>query len=293
VLTAYAAPIFELRDPASLTVFRSTVHSTSQTITSGLQINAPYEGSVDDLVQLAHAVAGAIGSAQFELPASQRRTIVIAVPRAPGTGHPAWTGPWQSVSQTSAKAFWDSAVDAQNHPLANATITLTPADIYSGPGGASSLSCLDLGPVVRHVGLYFATDGNPTVLGQLGVEIAGSAAITSPVWFPLDGHATSFESTDPLGIPVRPTALNGNTTNVIDDGLGHPVNFGTWPADLAAGAGISPFTSFRFDMRVFAPPASTQIQNVLTQTRAMFLVFDVERRTANVNAWVPGVCDLP
>lgn len=293
VLTAYAAPIFELRDPASLTVFHQTVHSTSQTITSGLQINAPYEDSVDDLVQLAHAVAGAIGSAQFELPASQRRTIIVAVPRAPGTGHPAWTGPWQTVSQTSAKAFWDSAVDPQNHPLANATITLTPADIYSGPGGASSLSCLDLAPVVRHVGLYFATDGNAAVLGPLGVEIAGSAAITSPMMFPLDGHTTSFESTDPLGIPVRPTALNGNTTSVIDDGQGHPTNFGTWPTDLGAGAGISPFTSFRFDMRVFAPPATTQIQNVLTQTRAMFLVFDVERRTANTNAWVPGVCDLP
>ena len=293
VLTAYAAPIFELRDPASLTVFRSTVHATSQAVTSGLQINAPYEGSVDDLVQLARAVSSAISSAQFELPASQRRTIVLAVPRAAGTGHPAWTGPWQTVSQTSAKAFWDSAVDVQNHPLANATITLTPADIYSGPGGASSLSCLDLAPVVRHIGLYFATDGNPSVLGPLGVEIAGSAAISSPVWFPLDGHATSFESTDPLGIPVRPTALNGNTTNVIDDGSGHPINFGTWPADLGAGAGISPFTSFRFDMRVFAPPASTQIQNVLTQTRAMFLVFDVERRTSNTSAWVPSVCDLP
>src|SRR6185295_3175463 len=81
VLTAYAAPIFELRDPAALTVFRGNVHSTSQKVTSGLQINAPYEGSVDDLVQLARAVSGAIGSAQFELPASQRRTIVIAVPR--------------------------------------------------------------------------------------------------------------------------------------------------------------------------------------------------------------------
>jgi hypothetical protein len=293
VLTAYAAPIFELRDPASVTVFRSTVHSTAQAVTSGLQINAPYEGSVDDLVGLARAVAGAIGSAQFELPASQRRTIVIAVPRPAGTGHPAWTGPWQTVSQTSANAFWNSAVDADNHPLANATITLTPADIYSGPGGASSLSCLDLAPVVRHVGLYFATDGNPAVLGPLGVEIAGSAAITSPMMFPLDGHATSFESTDPLGIPVRPTALNGSTNNVIDDGSGHPINFGTWPTDLGAGAGISPFTSFRFDMRVFAPPASTSIQNVLAQTRAMFLVFDIERRTSNTNAWVPGVCSLP
>lgn len=112
--------------------------------------------------------------------------------------------------------------------------------------------------------------------------------------FPLDGHVTSFESTDPLGIPVRPTALNGNTNNVIDDGSGHPINFGTWPTDLGAGAGISPFTSFRFDMRVFAPPlASTAVQNVLTQTRAMFLVFDIERRTSNTNAWVPGVCVLP
>ena len=293
VLTAYAAPIFELRDPAGLTVFRGTVHATSQKVTSGLQINAPYEGSVDDLVQLARAVSGAIGAAQFELPTLQRRTIVIAVPRPAGTGHPAWTGAWQTVSQTSAKAFWDSAVDTQNHPLANAVITLSPADIYSGQGGPSSLSCLDLAPVVRHIGLYFDTGNNPSVLGPLGVEIVGSAAITSPLSFPLVGRATSFESTDPLGIPVRPTALNGNTNNVIDDGAGHPVNFGIWPAELGAGAGISPFTSFRFDMRVFGPTAPTTVQTALTQTRAMFLVFDVERRTANTSAFVPGVCDLP
>ncbi|HET7500154.1 MAG TPA: proprotein convertase P-domain-containing protein, partial [Kofleriaceae bacterium] len=91
VLTAYAAPIFELRDPAGFTVFRSQIASNAQLVTTNLKIMDRYEDSVDNLVQLARAVSGAVGSAQFEVPASQRRTVVIAVPRAAGSGHSAWT----------------------------------------------------------------------------------------------------------------------------------------------------------------------------------------------------------
>jgi hypothetical protein len=291
-LTSYAAPIFELRDPSSLTNFRSQMATQAGNITDNLQITAPYEDTLDNLVSFARAAATAIGSAQFELPSAQRRTIIIAIPRPTGPGHAAWTGPWRTVSPPTAQAFWDSVTDAQNNLLssaATASITLSPADVYTGPGGASNLSCMDLAPVVRHAGFYFATESRPAVLGPTGVEIVTTAATTSPVWFPLVGHTTSFEFNDPLGIPMRVRALNGNTIAVLGDGAGN-ANFSSWPADLDAGAGISPFTSFHLDMRVFGPQASPDIRDVLAHTTAMFMVFEVERRTANVLAWVPGVC---
>jgi hypothetical protein len=289
-LTAYAAPVFELRDPASLSNFRAQVTARADDITTNLEITGPYEDVVEELVEFARAVASAVSGAQFELPSSQRRTIVIAIPRPPGEGRAAWTGPWQTVSVTTAKAFWDSVVDASGALSANAVLTLSPADIYQGPGGASRLACMDVAPVIRHAGFFFATDGRVPVLAAAGVEIVTTAAITSPVQFPLVGRTMSFEFEDPLGIPMRVRALNGNTSSVLVDANGNPGNFGTWPVELDAGAGISPFTSFRLDMRVFETAESPQIRDVMTRTNAMFAVFEVERRTTNVEAWVPGVC---
>jgi hypothetical protein len=170
-------------------------------------------------------------------------------------------------------------------------VTLSPGDIYTGPGGASQLSCQDLAPVVRHIGLYFATDGSTSSLGPAGMEISGVAAATGPVWFPLAGKTVSFEY-DPLGIALGIRAINGNTFNVLGDPQTGNLNFGVWPTDLGAGAGMSPFTSFRIDMRAFAPPASQDVQDVLTHANAVFVVFDVERRTSVLPAWVPGVCPL-
>jgi hypothetical protein len=151
----------------------------------------------------------------------------------------------------------------------------------------------DLAPVVRHVGMYFATDGSvPAALGSAGVEISGVAAATGPAWFPLVGTMMSFDSTDPLGIPLAVPALDGQTVDVL--GVpGGPANFGTWPVDLGAGAGISPFTTFRFDMRGFGPMSGPDVQSVLTNARAVFLVFDLDRRTSVPVAWVPGICQLP
>lgn len=290
-LNAYVAPIYELRDPAAFTNFRTLV-STQISKIIDLEITAPYEDSLADLVLFATSARDALSAAEFELPTSQRRTIIFAIPRPPGSGRPAWTGPWRTVSDTTAHAFWDSVFDGQGHLSANAIVTLSPSDIYTGPGGASQLSCGDLAPVVRHVGLYFATEGSDSVLGPAGTEISVIATATGPVWFPLVGRAVSFESTDPLGTRLSIPALNGNTFNVLGDSQTGTVNFGTWPADLGAGAGISPFTSFSIDMRAFAPPQSQDVQDVLTKTNALFVVFDVERQTSVPVAWVPGVCQL-
>jgi hypothetical protein len=288
-LTSYAAPIFELRDPASSTIFAQQVSTQTSALTSNLDITAPYENAVDGLVQFARATAGAIGDAQFALPSTQRRTIIIAIPRPSGTGHGPWNGPWQTVSAATAKAFWDSAVDAKSNPLPDATFTLSPADIYSPAGGPSSLNCGDLAPVVRHVGFYFATDGQPAVLNAANINIRTTAAITSPVVFPLLGHMMALEWGDPLGIAMDVRVLNGDTASVLVDANGNPANFGVWPTDLDAGAGISPFTSFRLNMQAFTPGA-TDAFNVLGEATAMFAVFDVERRTANQDVWLPGVC---
>jgi hypothetical protein len=288
-LTTYAAPVFELRDPVAHSNFRAQVVSQANRLI-GIDITAPYEEPVDDLLAFARAVSNAVGAAQFQVPMSQRRTIIIALARPPEPGRTAWTGPWQKASNTTANAFWNSVFDQQGNLSANATVSLSPADIYSGPGGASRLACRDIAPVVRHVGLYFATDNQPVVLGPAGVEIVGTAAVTDQVWFPLVGRTVSFEPDDPLGIPIRMRALNGDTVSVLGDGAGSS-NFGAWPAELGAGAGISPFTSFSFDMRGFGPSASQDIEEVLNKTNALFVVFEVERRTSNLDASIPGVCD--
>jgi len=283
-LAAYVAPIYELRDPAALTSFRTQVATQLSQIID-LQITAPYEDTVANFLSFATAARNALAAAQFELPTDQRRTVIVAVPR-PGMS---WTGPWRKVSETEAKAFWESTRDADSHLRADATITLRPEDLYSGPGGSSQLSCQDLAPVVRHVGLFFDSGDDVATLGPAGTELAGTAASTAGIRFPTVGQQISFLSTDPLGIPLSYPAFNGGAFDV----LGIPgtgiLNFGAWPADLGAGAGISPFTSFRIDMRAFATaPAAA----VLDHTKAMFLVFEVERRTSNPFAFVPGVCQL-
>ena len=285
-LTSYAAPIFELRDPASETNFVQQIRTQSDALTINLDITAAYDGLVDDFVAFARNTATALGSAQFELPSTQRRTIVVAIPRPPGQGHGAWTGPWQTVSDTTAKAFWDSAVSAQGDPLPHAMLTLSPADIYSPAGGPSRLNCGDVAPVVRHVGFYFATDGRPAVLNAANLNIRTTTASTNPVAFPLVGHLTTLDSGDPLGIPMDVHVLNGDTASVLVDANGNPANFGVWPNDLDAGAGISPFTSFHLNMEAFTP----DVRDVLSEATAMFAVFDVERRTSNIDVWMPGVC---
>jgi hypothetical protein len=45
-------------------------------------------------------------------------------------------------------------------------------------------------------------------------------------------------------------------------------------------------------MRAFGPQESDDVEAVLTQANAMFVVFDVERRTSVPVAWLPGVCQL-
>jgi hypothetical protein len=99
----------------------------------------------------------------------------------------------------------------------------------------------------------------------------------------------ALEWGDPLGIAMDVRVLNGDTASVLVDANGNPANFGVWPTDLDAGAGISPFTSFRLNMQAFTPGA-TDAFNVLGEATAMFAVFDVERRTANQDVWLPGVC---
>lgn len=289
--TSYVAPIFELRDPDSLGVFKGTTNS-SKLIDMTITTNR-FEDTVSDFLDFAQAASRAVGGAHFEIPADQARTLVIAIPRPSAAGRPAWTGPYQTVSDTTASAFWSSVFDSTGHPSANANITLSPSDIYHAGGGASRLSCQDLAPVVRHVGIYFATEtSGPPVLGPAGVEIPGVAAATGPAWFPLVGAMTAFDSTDPLGIPLAVPALNGSTADVLGV-AGGSANFGTWPVDLGAGAGISPFTAFRFDMRGFGSTSAPEVQSVLTNARAVFLVFDVDRRTSVPVVWVPGVCQLP
>jgi hypothetical protein len=135
-LTSYAAPIFELRAPSASTNFVSQVNGELDGLTSSLDITASYDGLVDGFVKFARDTANAIGSAPFEVPATQGRTIVVAIPRPDNTGKITWNGPWQAVSVATANAFWDSAVDVHGNPLPSATLTLSPADLYLSGGWA-------------------------------------------------------------------------------------------------------------------------------------------------------------
>jgi hypothetical protein len=284
-LSAYVAPIFELRDPARYTSFPAQV-SGQLSLLIDLPLTGALEDQVSKLVAFAQTARDAVSAATFELPATFRRTIVIAIPRPPTTTvpHPI-SPPWQQVPTAAAKAFWNSAFDGNGRLSHSATITLSPSDLYVFGGSQATLACSDiqsdLAPVVRRAAVYLDTASPPS--NQLGIELPARAAGTRDVTFPLVHHLTTLAPDDARGIPLSLPVLVGSASEALDkfSPSGGP------DQGLGAGAGLSPFTSFELDMTSLG---SSNVQDVWNSTQALYLMFEVERNVSLDPAWVEGVC---
>jgi hypothetical protein len=278
-MTSYVTPIFELRDPVNLSNFRAAVAGQVDGLLA-MSLTTPLEDTLASFGQLALAARNALTAAQFEPPANLRRTVVIAIPRDPvatcGNRPCDYLGLWRSVPQTAAQGFWQAALPTPS----TASITLTPADLYSAAGGASHFSCQDTAPVLRRAALYLDTDGYPTDLSVLGHEVFGTAgAGAMDIIFPLVGRLLSLRSDSADGVPLALPTLNGSVVDIVP-------RFGS-SSELGAGAGLSPFTTFTLNMSAFA---SGEPKNVLGAARAAFLVLEVERRISTNPIALPGIC---
>jgi len=277
-LSADVAQVFELRDPGSFTGFGSQVKSSIDALID-LDITASYEGSVAALESFAQSASTALAGAVFELPDNLRRTLVVAIPKAPTpcTGVPCtYKDAWMSVAPAAAQAFWTAA---QATPF-TASVTLTPTDLYSALG-TGSLDCGDVAPVIRRMAMYLETGASTIDLRTTFLDLSGVAAMAgAPVVFPRIGDVLALDADKAAGVPLSLPTLNGNVNQVSD-------RFGASTPDLGTGAGLSPFTTFRVDMTPFQ---SGTPKAALAAASAVLLVFEVERRVSTSDVQVPGMC---
>jgi hypothetical protein len=276
-LTADVALVFELRDPGAFGQFGTQATSQIDALID-VNITAPYEDTVSAFEGFASAASQAIAHATFELGGPSRKNVVVAIPRtAPSCPtQPCLYASWRAVSQRVANTFWAATAAA---PF-TASIDITPADLY-GATGTGSLACGDVAPVVRRMAMYLDTADSSIDLASLFTFTRSAAAMAgSTVTFPLVEKVIRIEADSPAGVGLDVPVLNGDAAAV-------STKFGPSPADLGVGAGLSPFTTFRFDMTPFQTgvPAAA-----LAAANAVFLVFEVEQRVSTSNVFVPGVC---
>ncbi|MCU0682316.1 MAG: hypothetical protein MUF34_08695 [Polyangiaceae bacterium] len=275
-LSDYAAPVFELRDPARLSGFRQSANAQINALL-GLDFAQPLDEIADDLRLFAVAARNGLAAAEFELPTNARRTVVLAFPRSPE----ACEGLCDEFKQAPASAserLWQG-VEGPDHL---GPMTVRPADLYAPSGGNASLACGDLAPVVRRAAIYALNPVNTSVdFGAIGRELpAAGGAGDATFDFPRAGSVLTFAAEAPTGVQLSLPVINGPGGDVLSD-------FGVGNGELGAGAGISPFTTFDVDFGSFY---SSLPLNFLDDTQAILLVLEVERRLSAEPAFVPGAC---
>jgi hypothetical protein len=276
-LTTDVAQVFELRDPATFSNFRTQFTSSVNQLID-VKLTEPYETTLKHFEDFANAARNVVSQATFELPTTQRRNVVLSIPRTPTlcSGAPCDHGNFRSVSSTVAGAFWSALAKA---PF-QAGLTITPSDLYSDEG-TGSFSCGDVAPIVRRIAMYLDTADSTIDLTSVLTEARGTAAMAgAPVAFPRVGDVLSLDADSPAGVALALPVLNGDVLSV-------PNKFGPSPNDLGAGGGLSPFTTFRFDMTPFQTGVPKAAMGAAS---AVLLVFEVERRVSVPNVDVPGVC---
>jgi hypothetical protein len=275
VLTSYAAPLFELRDPARLTGFRNLQQNALVTLL-GMSFSAPYENTVDLLQQFASALRNSLSGAEFELQSVARRTIVIAFPRNDGSCEDL-CDEFRQASREASEQVW-AGITGPDHI---AKLRITPADLYKAGGGNSQLACEDVAPVVRRASVYLVNPVHTSIdLAALGRELpAAAGAGDAPFVYPVVGKEINVSADEVGGVAMSLPVINGPGGDVLTD-------FGT-STELGAGAGISPFSTFTVNFNSFwsEPP-----KTFIGKTEAVLLVLEVERRVGTVPVFVPGAC---
>lgn len=275
ILTSYALPIYELRDPARLTSFRSSAAAQLDALLA-TDFAGPLDVAADNLRAFALSVRNSLAAAEFELPTTARRTLVLAFPRYPG----ACDGLCDEFKQAPpqiAEMVW-SGIESATH---KADLAVQAADLFALSDGNASLSCYAQAPVVRRASIYMLNPFNTSVdFTALGREVPAFAGVGGASFdFPIVGGVRSFFADDHAGVPMSLPIINGGGGDVITD-------FGASP-ELGPGAGISPFSTFSVDFGSFytAPPLT-----FIGETLAVLLVVEVERRVGTNLTFVPGVC---
>jgi hypothetical protein len=293
-LTDYAASIFELRAPASMSAFQQ---SMSNTLTELLDTDYAADadavaGPANLLLNFATSVKSAIGSARFEVPQDQRRILAVAFPRCPDPNVPcdAVTAPYYrnfvTASADASLELWRQ-VAAVTTPLApnqqvKVNLRVRPNDLYELGGGNLHLACEDVAPVVRRMALFAHTPSGYVKRLDPGTrELPGLAGGGSSKFeFPVVGRTLTFEGRSETGVAVSVPTFNGNDNEIL-------TKFGQSEL-LAAGAGLSPLTDFNLDFTSFY---REQPLDLLANTQALILVFEVERQLSATDlTHVPGVC---
>lgn len=270
-LTAYVAPVYELRDPAGFSGFRAAVGGAIDPLID-VNLTARLEDSIAKFDTFAGAATTAVATAQFDLPEVNRKIVIAAIPKGTAT----YLGSYLTVSRTTAERFWATV------PSGTASITLTPADLYRITGGASRLTCGDLGAVVRRYELFIDTTSQYR-LQDFGHEVPAVAGLQAPVTFPVSGRDLQFALREPSGVAMSMRVASGSNGEVL-------ASMSQLPNDLFAGAGISPFTSFEIDMGF---RDSEEGEQVLDMANAALLVFEIESRTTTQSVRLPAICTAP
>jgi hypothetical protein len=284
-LTAYVAPIFELRAPAQYTSFPALIQDQLNSLID-LPITGTLEDQVGNLTAFAGTLREALAAAPIELPDVDRHVLVAAIPRPPTHDIPnPQSPPWHQVTDATATAFWSSAIDSNDHLLHSAKLTLSPRDLYVFGGNPGTLACADtesdVAPVIRRMAIYLDTQSPPN--GQLGASLPTRAAGFADVTFPLVGRLMTLAPDDPRGIPLSLPVLAGGADVAIDR-FSPP---GVPDPGLGVGAGLSPFTSFEIDMTSLG---NLPAPDVFKMTQAIYVMFEVEARQSLDPPSVEGVC---
>ncbi|WP_437972807.1 hypothetical protein WMF11_27230 [Sorangium sp. So ce295] len=275
ILSDYAAPIFQLRDPAGLGGLRASAAGQLAALL-GVSFAAPLDEVADDLRRFAVRARNSLVAAQFELPSDARRTVVVAFPRDPGACQ-GLCDEFRSASEQASERAW-RGIEQDGHV---AELAVQAADLYAFSGGNARLSCHDVAPVVRRASVYMLNPVNTsidfTALGRELPAVAGAGAARFS--FPRVGGVLELTADTEAGVPLSLPVINGPGGDVLSD-------FGA-SNELGAGAGISPFTTFSVDFTSFYtdPPAT-----FIDETLAVLLVLEVERRVNTGLSFVPAVC---
>jgi len=230
-------------------------------------IRTRWDDSVQDVGQglrdASQAISVGLASVEGTTP-ELVRTIVLEIPK------PGKTPTWYSVDSGRAQKFWASLVAVNTGH--RGTINIVPDDLYR-PGAGLGVPCNYEAPVIRDMAIYLtgvdtATADNEnrrlwhgtlqtssTMLfptGARAVPPSGSNGISGDPFVYAQGGPLVFDVSDPAwtapAVPVRFEA------NAIDVATRYESTRPDGPVNNSA-RGLSPFTSFTFDLSELWDPA--------------------------------------
>jgi hypothetical protein len=278
VLVWHVAPMFELRNPAQMSVLRGQLSARIDQV-----LDTDFADDLENIVARFRAVATGVSSilntSQIELDPSERRRYVIAFPR-PGTEP---RTDFRKANADAIQTAWSGA-DSPGHI---ARFQVSPGDLYGGTGPAHPF-CGDQAPVIRRMALAIVTT-NGTKVQLYDYQAQGSAGRDGRFTFPTRNGDVTFAPPVDTGASVTVREISDTTeTSLLNTFLASP------DGEFGSGAGLSPFSTFELDLSDLYAIMTNGSNDFMQRAKAFYLVFDVEPHSvANEQIVLPGVCNLP